>query len=225
MSELDLDFDHHVMVWMARNRMARLSERGLAVKRAEKRQGPRSYVYFVETPLNCAIKIGTAQDVDKRVASLQTAHPVALNVLLTVPGGRGEESILHARFNSERLHGEWFRGDGVLRSFIASLLSISESERVAEIRKLPPEREDQKLIELEIARGERLVELCKQFIREYGVARTAEALTKRWGPLGRPVSERTIQGVLDGKFNLRAEWLHWLSWRSPAIRSAMEPVQ
>lgn len=64
-------------------------------------------VYFIQT-LNGEIKIGMAQDVAKRLAGLQTAHPVKLTLLAVAEGGSEQEKAYHRQFAEHRLHGEWF---------------------------------------------------------------------------------------------------------------------
>lgn len=64
-------------------------------------------VYFVQTESG-PIKIGIAQDVQKRLRGLQVSTPDKLTLLCTAPGGVQAEAKLHRRFASYRLRGEWF---------------------------------------------------------------------------------------------------------------------
>lgn len=69
--------------------------------------GPGSeWVYIVEA--GGLFKIGVAQDVTRRLRSLQTGSSVPLRLVGTVTGGYAREAELHKRFRPFRLHGEWF---------------------------------------------------------------------------------------------------------------------
>lgn len=77
-------------------------------------------VYFIRSEKTHAIKIGfTAGQADKRLKSLQTAHPYKLQLLATIPGNLEFEKSLHDRFSSHRLKGEWFRPHPDILAFIA----------------------------------------------------------------------------------------------------------
>lgn len=80
-----------------------------------------SVVYFIQAIIGGPIKIGLARDVTQRVAALQIGCPFRLQVLCTMPGERRQELSLHRRFEA-LCHGhEWFRPEGALVEFIASL--------------------------------------------------------------------------------------------------------
>lgn len=55
-----------------------------------------------------ACKIGIAANPGRRLAELQTGSSSALQLLVTGEGGAQLERELHARFATDRLHGEWF---------------------------------------------------------------------------------------------------------------------
>lgn len=90
-------------------------------------------VYFVEAGKGGPIKIGTAYDVPARIRDLQGANAKKLHLLVTVPGGHKIERQLHRRFKSERLSGEWFKGNGEVRAFIATLIAAAPEARVVEL--------------------------------------------------------------------------------------------
>ena len=66
-------------------------------------------VYFLQQDKGDPIKIGKAQNIEKRFSDIQNMLPVRLRVLATIPGGFELEGQLHKRFAASRLHGEWFR--------------------------------------------------------------------------------------------------------------------
>jgi hypothetical protein len=65
------------------------------------------FVYFIHSESG-GIKIGMAQDIDKRLRGLQTAHPAKLTLMASCLGGQPVEREYHKRFAEHRLHGEWF---------------------------------------------------------------------------------------------------------------------
>lgn len=78
------------------------------------------YIYFIRSEKTHAIKIGfTAGQVEKRLSSLQTAHPYKLELLATFPGAIEYEKSLHDRFSSYKLEGEWFNPHPDLLAFIS----------------------------------------------------------------------------------------------------------
>lgn len=66
------------------------------------------YVYFIQMDRIGAIKIGYTTDVEKRIASLQTASPYKLYLLCVFPANEEIERQLHYCFRDVRLEGEWF---------------------------------------------------------------------------------------------------------------------
>jgi hypothetical protein len=94
-----------------RERMAQLAETQHFAPRRLKQ--PRQdtagwcYVYFVSD--GAAIKIGRAVDVVARLRALQVSHPQPLELLATWLSHRSIEGLLHRRFHTSRLKGEWFQ--------------------------------------------------------------------------------------------------------------------
>ncbi len=64
------------------------------------------------------VKIGTATDVGRRMASLQTASPVPLKLLGVMKGGAPLEQQIHEQFRDLRVRGEWYRLTDELRDLI-----------------------------------------------------------------------------------------------------------
>jgi hypothetical protein len=80
-----------------------------------------SYIFHVyvvrevKASKNAPVKIGVAVDVRRRIDTLQTGNPRALEVVMTFgPMTRveayGLEEFFHRRFKPQRLRGEWFSG-------------------------------------------------------------------------------------------------------------------
>ena len=55
------------------------------------------------------VKIGTATNIDARLAELQVGCPHRLILLASGPGGTAMEAALHFEFAKYRRRGEWFR--------------------------------------------------------------------------------------------------------------------
>lgn len=70
-------------------------------------------------------KIGIADDVKKRVKTLNLASPVQLEVIASffVPNAMTVEGELHTRFKDKRVRGEWFDLSQSDIDFILSLFS------------------------------------------------------------------------------------------------------
>ena len=66
-------------------------------------------VYIVEGISTRMIKIGSASNVQDRLANLQCGSPDKLRVLWSGPGGVKAETIAHREMAASRAHGEWFR--------------------------------------------------------------------------------------------------------------------
>lgn len=64
------------------------------------------------------VKLGTAVDPVARLRVLRTAHHMRLHLRAAWPGGRVDEQALHARFDADRLHGEWFGCTPELIAFV-----------------------------------------------------------------------------------------------------------
>src|SRR5262245_17115194 len=80
------------------------------------------YIYFVLCQTTKRVKIGTAFDVQARLASLQTGSPTRLILIGSIEGGRDVELLLHRTCSQWRAHGEWFEYNAPVRDCIENLL-------------------------------------------------------------------------------------------------------
>ena len=78
-------------------------------------------VYLIQEAGSQSIKIGIAQNVVRRMTSLQTAHPMPLRLLGQCDGGLKLEQALHAEFAADQLLGEWFKPSDRLTARIFEL--------------------------------------------------------------------------------------------------------
>lgn len=76
----------------------------------------KQYVYFVRG--GSKVKIGTAKNPRKRIASLQCGSPIRLCLIGYVPGGSNLEKEFHERWKHQHAWGEWFNGSRELTAFI-----------------------------------------------------------------------------------------------------------
>lgn len=76
------------------------------------------FVYFIQCGDAGPIKIGIAQNVERRLADLEIASPYPLRLLGVVSGGQEREGELHRRFASQILKGEWFSPSSELLGYI-----------------------------------------------------------------------------------------------------------
>jgi hypothetical protein len=68
----------------------------------------KDWVYFIHAP-GVGIKIGISRNPAKRMANIQTNHPVDLVLLGQIRGSTTLERYLHHRFRGKRMpRGEWF---------------------------------------------------------------------------------------------------------------------
>ena len=72
-------------------------------------------IYFVKS--GDFIKIGKADDPNKRLAQFQTGNPEPLEMLAIIDGSHAKERAIHAHFSSYRVGGEWFRDCDEIRAF------------------------------------------------------------------------------------------------------------
>lgn len=75
-------------------------------------------VYFVQSGDDGPIKIGWTQDIERRIAELQTANAHPLQLLGEVPGTLRDEAAMHARFGHLRMEAEWFRNSLEIQVFL-----------------------------------------------------------------------------------------------------------
>lgn len=94
------------------------------------------YVYFIKClDDNGYIKIGVAQDVKKRLDSLQTGCPYPLKVICAIGCDNREHALatekrLHRYFGHSRVGGEWFYGGIKIDKLDESILDINKLDEI-----------------------------------------------------------------------------------------------
>jgi hypothetical protein len=65
-------------------------------------------VYVIRATGTTLYKVGTATDPARRLADLQTASPLPLELVCTIDGDRATETRIHRALSDRRTRGEWF---------------------------------------------------------------------------------------------------------------------
>jgi hypothetical protein len=89
----------------------------------ERRRQSVGFAYIIQAGDDGPIKIGTAKNVAKRLAALQTASPVPLFVVGALPGGMLKERELQRKVDRHRIQGEWFAA-AALGELAAELVAV-----------------------------------------------------------------------------------------------------
>lgn len=77
------------------------------------------YVYAIEC--EGMVKIGFSVCPYHRFTTIQTFSPFECRLVGIMAGDFRREAELHRRFSSQRVRGEWFRHDGEVAEFVASM--------------------------------------------------------------------------------------------------------
>lgn len=85
------------------------------------RRKPTNVVYFIQYGKTKRVKIGTAENVAKRLSGIRTSSPGDYKLLATVPGDYVVEAEMHRRFRKYWIKREWFSLEGSLAKFVNSL--------------------------------------------------------------------------------------------------------
>jgi len=77
-----------------------------------------SVVYFIIRRGMPGVKIGTTTNLSKRLSELQSSTPDYLFVFGTLPGDKVVEKILHKKFATNRIRGEWYEFTPEMKRFV-----------------------------------------------------------------------------------------------------------
>lgn len=96
-----------------------------------------TYVLTFEDPVrqrdHVACKIGTTEDVDSRLRTLQTGNPSRLFLVALFHGAAISECLLHQWFCDSNIHGEWFWLSASCRAELLSCMSAAELEELSSV--------------------------------------------------------------------------------------------
>lgn len=86
----------------------------------------RRFVYFARQ--GSLVKIGMSVNPRERARKMQVGATEEIELLCAIPGGADVERNLHAAFEAYRVRGEWFRLEGHLADYIATMAAQSSRE-------------------------------------------------------------------------------------------------
>ena len=101
-----------VQTWQRGNR--------IAARRAKLNRAALIYFIRCECPTGF-IKIGFAEDPQRRLLGLRTSCPYPLSLIAQLPGSIEEEHAIQKRFAAANVGGEWFRPVPELLEFMATI--------------------------------------------------------------------------------------------------------
>lgn len=78
------------------------------------------WIYVVETQIG-VVKIGCSANPVSRAKTISTHSPLPTRLVAAVPGIWADERALHERFADYMTHNEWFRCEGPVAEFVASI--------------------------------------------------------------------------------------------------------
>jgi hypothetical protein len=112
-------------------------------------------IYLIESKVG-TLKIGCSVDPHSRAARISATSPCPVRLIAIFAGGYPDERELHRRFAEHRSHNEWFRMEGEVIEFVASVFG-SGIDRVASWSDCdrPPSRERRALVYARIAAATR----------------------------------------------------------------------
>ncbi len=95
-------------------------------------KGPEGYVYFIRPDGTEWIKVGSARDVRKRLAELQTAWPVPLILLasLHVHNRTEVEAIIRKSLVAHRIAREWYHAKPEVMSLVVEVNKNAGQSRI-----------------------------------------------------------------------------------------------
>lgn len=83
----------------------------------EKSPPTLGYIYFITAAYSGRVKIGFTKDIGKRLPVLQTGSHEDLTLQASFRSTQTAERMIHARFNEDRIRGEWFHLSGEIEEF------------------------------------------------------------------------------------------------------------
>ena len=106
--------------------LAESAQAAKALAQKSYKQESERHVYFVKAHTG-EVKIGVAFNIEKRLNSLQAAHPHPVVLLASTVGGKPVEAHYHRRFREHWIRGEWFRPHPEIMAEIRLLRSAEQN--------------------------------------------------------------------------------------------------
>lgn len=79
-------------------------------------------------------RIGFTADIEGRAASMQAMSPVVIEFVQSIPGNRRLRNFLHALFDADRQHADWFKDSDPLQMLVQAEDPIRALEDLIEDR-------------------------------------------------------------------------------------------
>ena len=96
-----------------------------------------TYLYIIRAGLSLSdpVKIGVANNIEKRLDAMQTGNHKELVILYKIPMNSREhafstEKRIHSQFRKQNIRGEWFRSRVLSKIKIKELLSERNHEKL-----------------------------------------------------------------------------------------------
>lgn len=87
-------------------------------------------IYFILAPEVNRVKIGFAQNLQGRLAALQTGSPVNMEIIASIANKTiADERFLHIMFDDYRFKGEWFEFSEEIKEYLREQDDIYIAER------------------------------------------------------------------------------------------------
>lgn len=139
-------------------------------------------VYLARAGEDGPVKIGYADDPQRRLVDLQVGNHLRLSLLRLFEGGETEERILHIRFADLRLRGEWF-------SFSRAMLGdLGLTEIIEETAEVEPELDPLPTGDGRVLSATQIIKACggiKVFIAELNVGANTVCMWRQDGIPGK----------------------------------------
>jgi predicted GIY-YIG superfamily endonuclease len=100
---------------------AEAAQAWVAEHRARSVAHGRDAVVYIAQAASGLVKIGFTSDLHRRLTELRADAGCAVEYLITAPGNKRLEMLLHSQFADARERGEWFRCEGNLAHIIEAL--------------------------------------------------------------------------------------------------------
>ena len=88
-------------------------------------------VYFIRSGDDGPVKIGSTNNIRRRMQMLQTGSAYKLVLLRAFTGGEAEEKIIHARLSRFRISGEWFEASDEVLNGETGLSPLDDPKKLS----------------------------------------------------------------------------------------------
>lgn len=83
-------------------------------------------VYLIHRKNDHLVKVGYTANLRERLLTHGNQHPEGIELIVSVPGGRDLERVLHELLEGDCEAGEWFRPSPMLHAVIKAMMGVAE---------------------------------------------------------------------------------------------------